>query len=121
MTSTFKNFLLLNKDIYVPDAILEDLENNNWFNIIGKKKFTYTGFFSIYNVYLNYKERLEILKKLGLSYNALIYLYDRKINSIINTETEEGLIDLNDLKDYEINSYILIGEEYIKTKRLKKN
>ena len=120
LDETFKTFLLLNSDIYIPDDLLYYIKTKNWFEVIGKNNFKCSHFLEIYIDYLEYKERLNKLKKLGFSYNALMYLHDRKINSIINPETEEGLIDLNDLKDYEINSYNLIGEEYIKTKRLKK-
>lgn len=94
ITETFKNFLLLNKDIYLTDNIIYDIKSNNWFNVLGYNDFRYNGFQTKYNDYLEYKERLKKLKELGLSYNALKYLYDKKINSIINTQTEEGLIDI---------------------------
>ena len=118
ITNAFKNFLLLNKDIYIPDRLLENIENDDWFNVIGYSCFNCKSFMTKYKDYLEYKERLNKLKKIGLSYNALKYLHDKNMNSIINTQTEEGLIDIKDISDYEVEAFNKIGEEYVK--RLKR-
>jgi len=114
----FKNFILLNSENYFSYNPIYNLRKNNWFEIIGKGNFNYSGFLEIYNEYLNYKKRLKKLKELGLSVDAIKYLIDRKIHSIINTETEEGLIDINDINKFEIDLFNKIGEEYKKVKKL---
>lgn len=116
----FKNFILLNSENYFSYNPIYNLRKNNWFTIIGNGNFNYSGFLEIFDEYINYKIRLKKLKELGLSVDAIKYLIDRKIHSIINTETEEGLIDINDINKYEIDLFNKMGEEYIKRKKLNK-
>lgn len=120
ITENFKNFLILNSDIYLTIEDLNNVYNDNWLLVLGKGNFKCNNFLNIYNDYLKYVERLEKLKELGLNDSALKYLIDRKIHSIINTETDEGLIEIENINKFEIDLFNKMGEEYIKVKSLKR-
>jgi len=120
LTDEFKKFLLLNSDIYLTENLINYLKCDDWFNVITTGYIRNRSFLTVYNEYLNYKNRLKKLNNIGLSNNAIKYLYDRKINAIINTKVSDDLVDLKDIKRFEIEYYNKIGEEYVRVKKLKR-
>ena len=113
ITTLFKKFILLNQNKYIDIQDNKCLLEEDYFKIINSWG---RNFFDIYNDYLTFKDRISKLLKLGFSYKALIYLYDRKINGLINTLNKD-IIDYDKIEDYEIQYYNEIGKKHVKTLR----
>lgn len=114
----FKKFLLLNLNKYniKLEYMNEYLESDNWLVSFIKDN-SIDKFLDIYDDYIIFKEHIDKLKGLGFSNKALTYLYDRKIDSIINTKY---INCVDEMDKEEIDEFNKLGEHYVKQKRLKR-
>lgn len=119
----FKKFLLLNIDNFFPNQdknniIEECISNDLWVTSFIHYHISLSQLNCVYQGFIEFKKRLDKLKKIGFTLDAIKYLIDRDIYKIINNINND--FDISILDKEEIDAFNKLGEHH-KIKTLSKS
>lgn len=120
LDSLFLNFLKLNpSDYFNLNEAIQFLFTNNLKEIFKLKDFDNDKFYKIYNDFEKYKLYLLELKNMGLTDNAIDYLFDKNYRNIIDPKDK---FNIKNLTKKEIDFFNEYSEEHkkLKLKKYKK-
>lgn len=120
LDSLFLNFLKLNpSDYFSLNEAIQFLFTNNLKEIFKLKDFDNDKFYKMYNDFEKYKLYLLELKNMGLTDNAIDYLFDKNYRNIIDPKDK---FNIKNLTKKEIDFFNEYSEEHkkLKLKKYKK-